>query len=84
MAILQWNCRGFSSNRSDIDLLISRYGSEVLCLQERLLHHPCHPITGFCHYDLLASLDDRADPMAGYQSLLKLTSPKKKSKSPHY
>ena len=77
MAILQWNCRGFSSNRSDIDLLISRYGPEVLCLQETLLHHPCHPITGFCHYDLLASLDDRGRPHGGVAILVKTNIPHK-------
>ena len=77
MAILQWNCRGFSSNRSDIDLLISRYGPEVLCLQETLLRHPCHPITGFCHYDLLASLDDRGRPHGGVVILAKTNIPHK-------
>ena len=35
--IIQWNCRGLSSNREDIELLISKYSPAAICLQETLL-----------------------------------------------
>ena len=35
--IIQWNCRGLSSNREDIELLISKYLPAAICLQETML-----------------------------------------------
>ena len=35
--ILQWNCRGLSDKRLDLDLLISSYTPAIICLQETQL-----------------------------------------------
>ena len=34
MAILQWNCRGFSSNFNELGLLAQFFNPQVICLQE--------------------------------------------------
>jgi len=75
MAVLSWNCRGLNANRSDIDLLISRYGPGAICLQETLLRRPCHPIRGFCHYHSLASADDMDRPQRGVSLLVRTDIP---------
>ena len=35
--ILQWNCQGFKSKRTELDYLISKYHPAVICLQETML-----------------------------------------------
>ena len=35
--ILQWNCRGFSTNVEELSILIDKYKPVALCLQEIFL-----------------------------------------------
>ena len=46
--IIQWNCRGLKSNREDIELLISKYSSDAIYLQETLLS--THQTQAFKHH----------------------------------
>ena len=70
MALLQWNCRGFRANRSDIDLLITRYSPAVICLQETLIHRSSYPIRGYVSYNLFADTDDLGRPHGGVSILV--------------
>ena len=36
-SILQWNCRGLHANREELDMLVHRYNSNIICLQETLI-----------------------------------------------
>ena len=36
--IIQWNCRGLSANRQELELLAQEYKAPVICLQETNLN----------------------------------------------
>ena len=68
--LLQWNCRGLKANRSDIDLLISKYNPAAICIQETLIHQTSFPIRGYVSHDLFASTDNNGRPHGGVALLV--------------
>ena len=76
--LLQWNCRGFRANRSDIDLLIQRYSPVAICLQETLLTNITYTIPQYVPYHIFASLDNNNRPHGGVSIFVKSNIPQRK------
>ena len=74
---LQWNCRGFRTNRGDIDLLIKKYSPVAICLQETLLKSKAYPISKYVPYDIFADLDTNNRPHGGVSILVKSNIPQR-------
>ncbi len=54
--IIQWNCRGLKSNRSNLDLLLTKYSSAIVCLQEMQLNGPLS-LKGYVEYQKIGYTD---------------------------
>ena len=76
--LLQWNCRGFRANRSDIDLLIQSYSPVAICLQETLLANITYSIPRYVPYHIFASLDNNNRPHGGVSIFVKSNIPQRK------
>lgn len=74
-SFIQWNCRGLKSNRSDLDLLISKFNPSAICLQETLLHRDLYPFRGYVAYHLKASTDVLGRPHGGVSIFIKTSVP---------
>ena len=68
--LLQWNCRGFRSNKHELDLLISKYSPSAICIQEIFM---CDDINlrGYVNYDLLSTVDQENRPHGGVSLLIR-------------
>ena len=75
--LLQWNCRGFRTNRCDIDLLIEKYSPIAICLQETLLKSKAHPLSHYVSYDTFADTDTNGRPHGGVSILVKSNIPQR-------
>ena len=51
MAIIQWNIRGFHSNRLDLNILTHLYNRDIFCLQESHFQSNPPSIRGFNAYN---------------------------------
>ena len=70
MALLQWNCRGLSSNRSDIDQLVLQYNPVAICLQETFVHRPVYPFRGYIDYHHYSDVDVQGRPHGGVSIMM--------------
>ena len=59
--IIQWNCRGLRSKREDIELLISKYSSPAICLQETLLKQVKHKHLNIIQHIIKVALMDMVE-----------------------
>ena len=70
--IIQWNCRGFKSNKNELDLLIHENNPYLICLQETLTSDKAKlNIKHFTTYSKLATLDAQGKPHGGVGVLVK-------------
>ena len=54
--IIQWNCGGLKANRSNLDLLVTKYSPGILYLQETQLNGPLS-LKGYVEYHKIGSTD---------------------------
>ena len=56
--IIQWNCRGLSANRQELELLAQKYNAPVICLQETNLKYDQMTLKGYVAYHKAGTIDD--------------------------
>lgn len=56
-SLIQWNCRGLSANRPELDILTQITNASVICLQETLLKDDKYNINNFTPHHKLGTID---------------------------
>ena len=56
--IIQWNCRGLSANRQELELIAQKYNAPVICLQETNLKDNQMTLKGYVAYHKVGTIDD--------------------------
>ena len=67
---LQWNCRGYHSNKHELDLFISKLSPSAICLQETFMPHSIG-LRGYVTYEVPATVDQDNRPHGGIALLVK-------------
>ena len=73
--IIQWNCRGFSVNWQELELLAQNFNAPVICLQETNLKDDQMTLNGYVAYHKAGTIDDMDRAHGGVSLFIKSNLP---------
>ena len=70
--IIQWNCRGLSANRQELELSAQKYNVPVICFQETNLKDDQMTLKGYVTYHKSGTIDDMDRAHGGVSIFIKM------------